>query len=299
MTHTLVVGGEASFVKAKLTPQLARHGLRVTAHWEWMKEKGAFPDATEVVFILTDMAGHHLNDAAKNQATPKGIPIIYGVRKHAVNIDRLTKAGFPLLPTTTETTTENELMPTLFHSSRGKALRGEARLVYDRVLPLLAAHPALSNRAISEGINVPYGSTGEPARAARETLGISDEQGGQSVAINRPVYEAACAALNLTPVEGNRFPKSYSTATKQQSVPTPPPAPIPAPVATPAPTPAPVPAPVAATAPKPAVDENTDLKDLVLLIRTEMAKRNITRLVVTPESVDATKVVTVTESLGF
>jgi hypothetical protein len=300
MTQTLVVGGEASFVKSKLTPQLARHGLTVASHWEWMKEKGAFPDATEAVFILTDMAGHHLNDAAKNQALPKGIPIIYGVRKHAVNIQRLTKAGFPLLPTTT-TTPETEPMATLNHSSRAKSLRGEARSIYDRVLFLLAATPSMSNRALSESLNVPYGSTGEPARAGRETLGITDENGGQSVKINRPTYEAACAALGVAPVSGSHYPKSYSTAVPPTATPAPvlaaalvSPPPAPTPVAAPAPKPAPAPAP----APVPR-DDNADLKDLVSLIRAEMGKRNITQLIVTPDGVEATKVVTVTENLGF
>jgi hypothetical protein len=71
------------------------------------------------------------------------------------------------------------------------------------------------------------------------------------------------------------------------------------------PSPVPMPVPVPVPAPKPAVpalkptDEMQEFRDLVNLLRAEMTKRNITKLVVTPESVDATKVITVNESLGF
>ena len=91
----LIVGGESSFVQRKLTPQLARHGLAVEAHWEWKRKAGAFPESSKVVFILTDMAGHSLNDVAVKEAGRRGLPIIYGGRKWAHNKALLERAGFP------------------------------------------------------------------------------------------------------------------------------------------------------------------------------------------------------------
>jgi hypothetical protein len=90
----LVVGGEGDFVRRKLTPQLARHGLAVDAHWEWKKKAGAFPESSRLVFVLTDMAGHYLNDAAVREAWKRGLPVIYGGRKWALNKSILERAGF-------------------------------------------------------------------------------------------------------------------------------------------------------------------------------------------------------------
>ena len=297
MKNALVVGGEVRLVTEKFAPFLASHGLRMNEHWEWRKQAGAFPDNTEVVVILTDMAGHYLNDTAKNIASTRDLPVIYCVRKAAINKARLEAAGFP------ETTTMPPISP-LAHSPRSRSLRGEARELYDKFVPVLAATPGLSNRALSNRFGAPYGSTGEPARCARDTLGLSDVEGGRAVSIDRNTYEAACRALSITAVAGKRV-------TKEMDLPTVAPLPVPStpvtvkPVVVQAatvtftPAPAPVaPPPAPEPAPKPQ-DENADFKDLVLLIRTEMAKRNITKLVVTPDNVDATKVITVNESLGF
>ena len=288
MTSTLVVGGEARFVADKFTSQLARHGLRVDEHWEWKKQAGAFPDCTEVVVILTDMAGHYLNDTAKTLAQARDIPVIYGVRKAAINKSRLEAAGFPETPTM-------PALPVITHSPRSRSLRGEARELYDKFLPLLAEHPGLSNRGISNRIGCAYGSTGEPARCARDTLGLSDADGGRGVSINRTVYEAVCKARSLVPVRGAKVSKEMDIPVPALPVASAPVTVVP--VVTPSVAPvSPAPAPVS---PKASVDENAEFKDLVNLLRQEMAKRNITKLVVTPEGVDATKVITVNESLGF
>lgn len=91
----LVVGGEGDFVRRKLTPQLSRHGLTVDGHWEWRKKAGAFPESSRVVFILTDMASHALNDAAVKEAWKRGLRVIFGGRKWALNKALLERAGFP------------------------------------------------------------------------------------------------------------------------------------------------------------------------------------------------------------
>jgi hypothetical protein len=188
----------------------------------------------------------------------------------------------------------------LVHAPRSRSLRGEAREIYDKFLPVLAGTPGLSNRALSNRFSVPYGSTGEPARCARDTLGLSDIEGGRAVSIDRNTYEAACRALSVSAVPGKRV-------TKEMDIPVLPAMPVPSTPVTVTPvvvqaapvTPAPVaPAPAPQPVSKPQ-DENADFKDLVNLIRSEMVKRNITKLVVTPDNVDATKVITVNESLGF
>ena len=98
MRQTLVVGGERSFVTRKLAVRLAKHGLYMAHHWEWKKQPGAFPENVEVVFICTDIVGHSMNDTAIAEADKRGIPVIMGTRKHALNIARLNAAGFPEIP---------------------------------------------------------------------------------------------------------------------------------------------------------------------------------------------------------
>lgn len=95
--RTLVVGGEASVLR-KLTPRLRRHLLKVDGHWPWKKQAGAFPDTIEVLFVLTDMVSHSLSGLAIEEARKRGIPIIMGGRKHALNVDKLAAAGFPEVP---------------------------------------------------------------------------------------------------------------------------------------------------------------------------------------------------------
>jgi len=95
LVPTLVVGGEHSFVVDKLESQLRRHGLTIAHHWEWKKKPKAFVGYIDVVFIVTDMVSHSLNDHVREVAAEKGVPIIYGCRKWATNTDRLTRAGFP------------------------------------------------------------------------------------------------------------------------------------------------------------------------------------------------------------
>ena len=315
MKKTLVVGGEAAFVNGTLRENLATHGLDFTYHWEWKKAAGSLPDDTEVIYILTDMAGHYLNDAAKDGAAKRSLPVIMGVRKYAIAKQRLINAGFPeiIMPKPTVT-----LFPALTHAPRSRSLKGEARELYEKFLPVLAASPSLSNRALANHFNSAYGSTGEPARSARDTLGIVDVDGGRAVSLSRNVYDAACKALGVSPVLAQRLEKQFSVAEASPvvastlaSAVTAAPVITPAPVVienatvtfTPSPVPMPVPVPV--PAPKPAApalkptDEMQEFRDLVNLLRSEMIKRNITKLVVTPESVDATKVITVNESLGF
>jgi hypothetical protein len=278
MKSTLVVGGEASFVTSKLAPALAQHGLRVDANWPWDKEKGAFPDATEVVFVLTDMAGHRLNDAAQVIAQQRSLPIVYGVRKWALNVARLEKMGFPALNREQETMTYS-------HDSAYSRLGEKGRQDYTKVMHALLESPGLTNSALMEATGFPKGTIAVLANMARNTMGVTTSAGNLPVTLERDRYEYWCKKYEVAPVEGTQIAKVGSVAPK---------------VVTPEPAPAPRQAftPVALPKPKP-TDEMQDFRDIVNLLRAEMEKRNITRLVVTPEGVDATRVVTVNESLGF
>ena len=124
MKKTLVVGGESAFVNGTLRENLATHGLDLAYHWEWRKAAGSLPDDTEVIYILTDMAGHYLNDAAKDGAAKRDLPVIMGVRKYAIAKQRLINAGFPEIIMAKPTIT---LFTYLSHSPRSRSLKGEAR----------------------------------------------------------------------------------------------------------------------------------------------------------------------------
>jgi hypothetical protein len=309
MKSTLVVGGEASFVASKLTSALAQHGLRVDANWPWDKEKGAFPDATEVVFILTDMAGHHLNDAAQAVAQQRSLPIIYGVRKWALNVARLEKMGFPILPSTMPSPepapapepTETETMPaiTYDYDSDYHEMGEKRKKDYQEVLRELAKNPAMSNRGLEDPTNIPRGTVTGLAESARKTLGIANGYNNKYVTLDRPRYAWWCEKLGVTPVENDALPK-VTVPGEKKIVRKTRPATVPPPIyRKPEPVPAPVATPVSVPVPETPRDENADLKDLVGLIRLEMVRRNITKMVVTPENVEVTRLVVTTETLGY
>jgi len=93
--RALVVGGEASFVTRKLAPRLRRHLIRMVAHWPWKKANGTFPEDIDLLFVLTDMVSHSMSGVAIKEAQRRGIPVVMGVRKHTMNLERLAVAGFP------------------------------------------------------------------------------------------------------------------------------------------------------------------------------------------------------------
>ena len=99
MKQALVAGGQASFVVEKLSKSLARHGIRIHTHWSWDKRRPPqkFPDNIDLVYICTDMIGHHLANPCVDHAREVGIPYVNGTRKWAESIERLTGAGFPLI----------------------------------------------------------------------------------------------------------------------------------------------------------------------------------------------------------
>lgn len=239
MYRTLVVGGEASFVQRKLTPRLRRHFLRVTAHWPWKKQAGAFPDAIDVLFVCTDMLAHSLSNAAVEEARKRGIQVIMGGRKHALNIEKLEAAGFPehplfavqkplvsekraqetrgaspsvvaalppipvhepTLPTPIIPSEETTMPPTKPALPAFPQLTRDERLI----ACLLAAEPGLSNTRVLErmGDGWAYGKVSVIAAKMRLALGISIPRNAKSdMHIARAPYLRACEVLNVPPVD--------------------------------------------------------------------------------------------------
>ena len=239
MYRTLVVGGEASFVQRKLTPRLRRHFLRVTAHWPWKKQAGAFPDAIDVLFVCTDMLAHSLSNAAVEEARKRGIQVIMGGRKHALNIEKLEAAGFPehplfavqkplvsekraqetrgaspsvvaaippipvhelTLPTPVIPSEETTMPPTTPALPAFPHLTREERLI----ACLIAAEPGLSNTRVLErmGGGWAYGKVSVIGAKVRRVLGISIPRNAKSdMHIARAPYLRACEVLNVLPVD--------------------------------------------------------------------------------------------------
>jgi len=95
----LVVGGQGSFVKEKLSKSLSRHGVAISMHLSWDKRRppSKLPKDIDLVYICTDMVGHGLSVPCMQYARDLGIPYVNGTRKWAESLERLTQAGFPLI----------------------------------------------------------------------------------------------------------------------------------------------------------------------------------------------------------
>jgi hypothetical protein len=243
LVPALVVGGETSFVTRKIAPRLFRHGLHMVAHWPYKKANGTFPANVEVLVVLTDMIGHSMSDSAVTEATKRGLPIIYGVRKYAVLEQRLREAGYPEIPTlapkpldTSTTHAEahaysTHVRPLLVPSPEAAApfiseappmpvsaapvpapvpapeVIGSDLL---RALKLLAKAPGISNRALEEN-GFSKGTAWEFAQKARKLLGIHTHPGNQTaVRVDREMFKSTCAQYGLDgaeiPADG-RYPK--------------------------------------------------------------------------------------------
>jgi hypothetical protein len=99
MKKALVVGGQHSFVKNKLSKSLERHGIEIVSHWAWDRSKPptVWPKNLDLIYICTDMVSHKVANPAVDHCRSEGIPYVNGTRKWAESIVRLTSAGFPLV----------------------------------------------------------------------------------------------------------------------------------------------------------------------------------------------------------
>lgn len=208
LVPTVVLGGESSLVVDKIAPHLREHGLAVIAHCDWYKARSlVMPEVTRVLFMLTDMVGHHLSVPMVDEARSRGIKVIYGCRKYAVFASRLAAAGFPAIPALPPLTAapiavtlatinppeQEDTMPPLDLAS----LTPEKQTT-ERVLALLASEPALSGRMVGEWLNIPRYKAEPATRRAREILGIVP--GSDDVLVQRDTYLAACAARGIPPI---------------------------------------------------------------------------------------------------
>jgi hypothetical protein len=237
-TRVLVVGGEPSFVTRKLAPRLTRHLLRVTAHWPWKKANGTFPEDTELLFVLTDMCGHSMSGVAIEEAKRRGIPVVMGMRKHALNLDKLASAGFPefapLAPKPMVSPKREQANNTVFGIPLPAIVLEDADEPVQTTFPeptheeptvptptsnllpfptlshderllaaLLAAEPGLSNTRAREklGTDWNYGKTSVAGAKVRRALGISIPRNAKAdMYVDAAIYRRACEALGVTPV---------------------------------------------------------------------------------------------------
>lgn len=333
LTQTLVVGGEASFVTRKLTPRLTRHGLYVAHHWPWKKQNGSFPENIGAVFVLTDMCGHMMSGAAIAEAHKRGIPVIMATRKHAVNILKLTAAGFPEIPMlapkpiiskkndptptpvpepiATPVPEEVSTMPIAPKTIRRPAAIAPLSLpvtVTDpttlEVMRVLAMAPGISNRKLVDDLpHLGKGAVLNATQTARKALGIQTGLGKQlEVDVNGAVFIAACCRHNLDRVTipaNGRYPKENLRLGRPPLTPaeeTPPAAPVVAAVPSVA-----VPPEVRAATPAPRAAVSTpdmkDLRDAVALLRAVMAHHNVESMTITATKADMRRVVVLDQSL--
>jgi hypothetical protein len=240
---TLVVGGDPSFVSRKIAPRLFRHGLHMVAHWPYKKANGTFPANAEVLVVLTDMIGHSMSDAAVTEATKRGLPVIYGVRKYAVLEQRLRDGGYPEIPTlapkpldASTTHAEAHAYPTHVRPLLVPSPEAAAPFIAEalpmpvsaapapapvpapevigpdllRALKILAKAPGISNRAL-EANGFSKGTAWALAQKGRTLLGIHTHAGNQTaVRIERETFTATCAQYGLESAEipaDGLFPK--------------------------------------------------------------------------------------------
>lgn len=257
----LIVGGEHSFIVDKLSPQLLRHGLQTATHWEWRRKAGAFPDTTKLVFVLTDMVGHVLNNAAVLEARERGLPIIMGCRKWAMNVDRLEKAGFPLLSLTPALPQPSEEIPMLDHEILYATYEAVMRDMHH--LTADAVYAEVQKRCQGLGINAGAKRPDLMSRA-RKALGVQNP----NMAISRPraSKKAAPVVAPVVPVPPSEVPPKAVVAKPANLQP--PKHPIPG-----------------------SPEGATEIKDLVKLLRIVMAEENITHLSVSPDGVTFRRVV--------
>jgi hypothetical protein len=211
------------------------------------------------------MVGHDLNNAAVLEARERGLPVIMGCRKWAMNVDRLEKAGFPLLlsptpipvlPQPKETSVSQHQLDNLY-AVYETVMRDMHHLSGDEI------YAEVKSRCAHMGLN-PGAKRPDLMSRVRKALGVQNP----NMAIPRPRASkkaAPVAAPLLVTVPTTEVPPEVLAATPanlQPSKPLPPPP-----------------------------EGATEIKDLVKLLRIVMAEENITHLSVSPDGVTFRRVV--------
>ena len=210
--------------------------------------------------------------------------------------DIRTQAAEPVSPSPSQTFLISPSVSDLF------------RQRFDATVKLLAIDPRLTSVELAERLQTTArGNYPTIYRQARELLGIRSLNPNQ-VTLDRKKYDAACKTLHIVPIKGgpvfDRAPVEARVSKKS----------TPAPVDTlnviqPIPESTPAPAPEKNVQEANVVQfqqkaknqsvEMDELKEIIALLREEMAKRDIRRLVVSPEGVAMTRVVVVEDTLDI
>jgi hypothetical protein len=168
----------------------------------------------------------------------------------------------------------------------------ESNRDYERIRKLVLSAPQLSNDQLCSRLQIAPKVLYKHVASIRRTSGIY-VTGSPHIRLDRDLYVKTCKHFGVTPVEGNNLLRCLPEATSRDlwsAAPTSEPA---AP-STPAPsTPAPsTPAP-STPAPTPTREDLQEIKDIVMMLREEMAARGVTRLAITPSGTEFERTVVV------
>lgn len=133
---------------------------------------------------------------------------------------------------------------------------------YERLLKLVVSEPYLSNTQLVERLGLSQKFVLRYVAGIRTSAGIH-VTGSPRIRLDRSVYVLTCQRLGVTPVEGEFVIRGA----------------------------APAPA-VAPSVPTPK-DDMQEIKDIVTMLRDEMAKLGVNRMVITPNGAEFERVVVV------
>jgi hypothetical protein len=133
---------------------------------------------------------------------------------------------------------------------------------YERLLKLVVAEPQLSNGQLCDRLQMSPKFLYRHVANIRRMTGIQ-VTGSPHIRLDRSVYVPTCQRLGVKPVEGDFVLRNNAAA------------------------PAPAPAPT------PTREDLQEIKDIVMMLREEMAARGVTRLVITPSGTEFERTVVV------
>jgi hypothetical protein len=245
------------------------------------------PNAKIPVSYLTETQWK-LKSAAQRRRTPSAPPATNPVP----HLELVSEPPMPtLVPVPTPAPAPAPAYPLANYTFLRLQYSGVALEQFDGILPILVTQPTLTGGQVLEAYTAKVehpvtrnGRFNEVYRDVRKALGITSNAGG-TVTVDRVAYEGVCAHIGVTPLDGTTFHRPPNARRAAATAAPPPPV-----VVSPA-------APSFITAGQ--KDDLHDLREIVAMLRDEMARRDIRRLVVTPDDVAFTRVVTVEGKLEF
>lgn len=256
MIRTLLVGSNDRWFP-QMESILEMHGMRVDWWWPLPTRLGDIPPGCEAVIVATDNCSHKLSKPAMERARRAGVPLVCGPHRKAALSPLLAQHGFPISPPalfgvpTLGTASALASMPTgavdaildtatdplppppielleailtvpapvlIKHAPSANLFTPAARKVYDRLLPLVAAHPWLTAAELAPKMRVTSSMLLRPLRLARETMGITPGVGaGANRITDRATYDMNCFALGVAPVAEDVGPTRPPGTAKQRN----------------------------------------------------------------------------------